>query len=56
LGFRHQRQKQGRLGSLIQADLGRFASFATFCENCFFENIGAPCLKNLNSNSIGIIF
>jgi hypothetical protein len=40
--FCHQRQKQSLLGSLMRADISRFVSFATFCENCFWENHGAP--------------
>jgi hypothetical protein len=31
--FCHQGQSDSLLGNLVQADLGRFAPFATFCKN-----------------------
>ncbi|HXC02018.1 MAG TPA: hypothetical protein VNU49_05150 [Opitutaceae bacterium] len=42
LDFRHQRQKQSRLGNLMRAGINRFVSFVTFCEKYFLENHGAP--------------
>jgi hypothetical protein len=39
--FCYQRQKRSLLGNWMKADLSRFVSFATFCENGL-ENRGAP--------------